>query len=359
MSQPSRRIEMLSGQLSNESPVAALLRKTNNDAVFTLAIRTALTKSRKWYLKDTQLEGLLVPLLQDAPFVMRAAGLAAGFPATTAMSTASRWCSSGLLAGEAVAQKVASGSIDIGIAIGAESMSTNPDTGPPSFPPGFMAQPVIKDLTEPIPWTAENVARDFGITRERQDEYAAASVNKAEAAQKGGFTADEIVPILTAWKDPKTGELRQVVVERDDGIRGNASQITDGAAAVLVMRREMTERLRQPVLGKYVQSTVVGLDPRIMGIGPAYAIPKLLSKVGITKDDVDIFEINEAFASMASRRAATKGYGKTFIDPLGHPLGCTGARQIITALSELRRTGGRIAVTSMCVGTVSPPEPFV
>ncbi|KAI8655353.1 Acetyl-CoA C-acetyltransferase [Fusarium keratoplasticum] len=363
MSQPSKRIEMLSGQLSNESPVAALLRKTNNDVVFTLAIRTALTKSRKGYLKDTQLEGLLVPLLQevlgksgldpklveeivlgnvlhkDAPFVMRAAGIAAGFPATTAMSTVSRWCSSGLLAVEAVAQKVASGSIDIGIAIGAESMSTNPDTGPPSFPPGFMAQPVIKDLTEPMPWTAENVARDFGITRERQDEYAAASVNKAEAAQKAGFTADEIVPILTAWKDPKTGELHQVVVERDDGIRlgttkeslskirsafpqwppatttgGNASQITDGAAAVLVMRREIAERLRQPILGKYVQSTVVGLDPRIMGIGPAHAIPKLLSKVGITKDDVDIFEINEAFASMVSQRAATKGYRKTFID---------------------------------------------
>lgn len=264
-------------------------------------------------------------LHKDAAFITRAAGLAAGFPATTAISTVSRWCSSGLLAVEAVAQKVASGSIDIGVAVGAESMSTNPDTGAPKFPGEFLGKPTIRDLTELMPWTSENVARDFGISRQRQDEYAAASYQKAEAAQKSGRTAEEILPITTTWKDPKTGVTKTVTADRDDGVRpgttveglakirsafpqwppatttgGNASQITDGAAAVLIMRREVAERLQQPILGKFVLSTVVGLEPRIMGIGPSIAIPKLLGKLGISKDEVDIFEINEAFASMVS-----------------------------------------------------------
>jgi acetyl-CoA acyltransferase 1 len=239
------------------------------------------------------------------------------------VSHVSRWCSSGLLAVEAVAQKVALGSIDIGIALGAESMSNNPDNGAPELPADFLAQPVINDLTQLMGWTSENVASDFSISRERQDEYAAASFQKAEAAQKAGYTADEIVPIATTWKDPKTGETRKVVAKMDDGVRpgttkeglakirsafpqwppstttgGNASQLTDGAAAVLIMRRDVAERLRQPIIGKFVLSTISGLEPRIMGIGPTLAIPKLLGKVGISKDDVDIFEINEAFASM-------------------------------------------------------------
>ncbi|KAM0331295.1 hypothetical protein ACHAQA_002965 [Verticillium albo-atrum] len=413
MSTPSQRIEHLSAQLAggaDRGAVASLLTKSPNDVVITLAIRTPLTKANKGYLKDTKLEGLLVPLLQnalqksgiepklveeivlgnvlhkDASYIMRASGLAAGFPATTAVSTVSRWCSSGLLAVEAVANKVAAGSIDIGIALGAESMSSNPDNGSPEFPPEFLAQPEIHDLTELMPWTSENVARDFGVTRESQDEYAAASFQKAEAAQKAGFTADEIVPITTTWKDPKTGEVRQVVADRDDGVRpgttkeglskirsafpqwppatttgGNASQITDGAAAVLIMRRDVAERLRQPIIGKFVLSTVAGLAPRIMGIGPTYAIPKLLSKVGISKDDVDIFEINEAFASMLVYCTETLKIDPARLNPrggaiaFGHPLGCTGARQVVTALAELKRTGGKIAVTSMCVGTATTP----
>ncbi|KAM5343926.1 hypothetical protein ACJ41O_012463 [Fusarium nematophilum] len=409
MASPSRRLDMLSGQLSensNRSYSASLFTKSPDDVVITLATRTPLTKAGKGYLKDTKLEGLLVPLLQrihdasgiepglveeivvgnvlhkDAPFVTRASALAAGYPPTTSISTVSRWCSSGLLAVEAVALKVAAGSIDIGIAVGAESMSTNPDNGAPVFPPEFMSNSTIKDITELMPWTAENVARDFGITRERQDEFAASSFQKAEAAQKAGFTASEITPLTTTWTDPKTGVARQVVVERDDGVRpgttkdglskiraafpqwppatttgGNASQITDGAAAVLIMRRSVALRLQQPILGKFVKSTVAGLEPRIMGIGPTVAIPKLLAKVGISKDDVDIFEINEAFASMMVYCVEQLGLDPGRVNPrggaiaFGHPLGCTGTRQIVTALAELKRTGGKVAVTSMCVGT--------
>ncbi|CAG9942654.1 unnamed protein product [Clonostachys rosea f. rosea IK726] len=412
MSSPTQRIGHISGHLQRTAgpyvsdAVSTLLSKNPKDVVFTLALRTPLTKARKGYLKDTPLEGLLVPTLKgvversnldpklveeivlgnvlhkDAAFITRAAGLAAGFPATTAISTVSRWCSSGLLAVEAVAQKVASGSIDIGVAVGAESMSTNPDTGAPKFPGEFLGKPTIRDLTELMPWTSENVARDFGISRQRQDEYAAASYQKAEAAQKSGRTAEEILPITTTWKDPKTGVTKTVTADRDDGVRpgttveglakirsafpqwppatttgGNASQITDGAAAVLIMRREVAERLQQPILGKFVLSTVVGLEPRIMGIGPSIAIPKLLGKLGISKDEVDIFEINEAFASMLVYCTETLGIDPRRLNPrggaiaFGHPLGCTGARQIVTALSELKSTGGKIAVTSMCVGT--------
>ncbi|KAH6676984.1 3-ketoacyl-CoA thiolase [Plectosphaerella plurivora] len=411
MSTPSQRIQHLSSQLSGAGDQksrakASLLAKNPNDVVITLAIRTPLTKAKKGLLKDTQLEGLLVPLLQttvqksglapelveeivlgnvlhkDAPYVLRASGLAAGFPATTAVSHVSRWCSSGLLAVESVAQKVALGSIDIGIAIGAESMSNNPDNGAPPLPAEFLAQPVINDLTQLMPWTSENVARDFCISRENQDGYAAASFQKAEAAQKAGYTADEIVPIATTWKDPKTGEVRKVIAEMDDGVRpgttkeglskirsafpqwppatttgGNASQITDGAAAVLIMRRDVAEKLKQPIIGKFVLSTIAGLEPRIMGIGPTLAIPKLLGKLGITKDDVDIFEINEAFASMLVYCTEKLDIDPARLNPrggaiaFGHPLGCTGARQVVTALSELKRTGGKIAVTSMCIGT--------
>lgn len=315
--------------------------------MITLGIRTALTKAKKGALKDTPLEGLLVPLLQavreksgidaslveeivvgnvlhkDAPFMSRTSAMAAGYPATTAVSTVSRWCSSGLLATQSVANQIKTGCIDIGIAIGAESMSTTPDNGSPEMPEDFLKTPVIHDAVQLMPWTSENVARDFNISREKQDKYAAESVNKAEIAQKAGWFDEEIYPITTQWKDPKTNEVRTIKADRDDGIRygtsaeglskiraafpqwppstttgGNASQVTDGAAALLLMRRDVAEKLGQPILAKFVQSTVIGLEPRIMGIGPTYAIPKLLQKVGLTKEDIDIFEINEAFASM-------------------------------------------------------------
>ncbi|KAJ5192168.1 Thiolase N-terminal domain-containing protein [Penicillium cf. viridicatum] len=271
-------------------------------------------------------------LHKDAPFIARAAAVAAGYPATTAFMTVSRWCSSGLPAVEAIAPKVAAGGIDIGIAVGAESMSTNPDNGAPEYPGEFMQNAVIKDITEPMPWTAENAARDFEISRQRQDEYAAASFQKAEAAQKNGLSSQEILPLRTTWRDPKTGDAQQVLVERDDGVRpgttkeelskirsafpqwppsmttrGNASQITDGAAGILLMRRAVAERLGVPILGKFVLSTGVGLEPRIMGIGPALAIPKLLEKVGISKEQVDVFEINEAFASILVYCTETMG----------------------------------------------------
>lgn len=276
-------------------------------------------------------------------YISRGAALAAGFPDTTATSVASRWCSSGLLATQSVANQIASGCIDIGIAVGAESMSQNPDDGAPKFGPRITGHPVAKDLVMPMGWTSENLAGDFGISREVQDDWAAESSQKAERAQKAGWpTKDEIYPIKTEVKDPKTGAVKTVTADHDDGVRfgttkeglskiraafpqwapsattgGNASQITDGVAAILMMRRSTAEQLGQPIMGKYVASTVAGLPPRIMGAGPTVAVPKLLNRVGLSKDDVDIWEINEAFGSVLVHCAQTIGVPREKINPRG------------------------------------------
>ncbi|KAL1296817.1 hypothetical protein AAFC00_004443 [Neodothiora populina] len=407
MASAQRRLASITSQIQPaKNSKDAVLRKNPDDIVITFAARTPLTKARKGAFKDTQLEDLMVPLLKalieesnidpslvedvclgnvlhpGAQYVARAAVLAAGFPVTTASSVASRWCSSGLLSVQQIANQIAAGSIDVGVAIGAESMSTNPDGGAPKFSEQAMQSQVVKDTTMPMGWTSENVAGDFSISRKQQDEFAALSQQKAEKAQREGWTKDEIIPISVQFKDPKTGESKTIVADKDEGVRagttadglakikpafpqwnpstttgGNASQITDGAAAILLMKRSTAKAIGQPILAKFVGATVAGLEPRIMGIGPTVAIPKLLEKVGMALDDIDIVEINEAFSSMGVYCRDKLKISSEKLNPrggavaLGHPLGCTGARQIVTALSELKRTDKKTAITSMCVGT--------
>jgi len=258
-------------------------------------------------------------------YIARSSVLAAGFPVGTATSIANRFCSSGLLAVQNIANQIIAGSIDVGLAIGAESMSSTPDDGAPVMSEKINGHPIASQNLQPMGQTSENVARDFSVSREAMDRFAAASFQKAEKAQKEGWVKDEIVPITVQLKDA-TGTSNTVTLDRDDGVRygttaeslgkiraafpqwspsattgGNASQITDGAAAVLLMKRSKAKELGQPIVGKFCAATVVGLEPRIMGIGPSLAIPKVLAKVGLSKDDVDVFEINEAFASMVSR----------------------------------------------------------
>lgn len=350
MSTAQHRLASLTSQIHpSKTNKAAIVTKNPDDIVITYAARTPLAKARKGAFKDTPLEDLMIPLLQHliktskidaslvedvclgnvlnpgAQYVARAAVLAAGFPVTTASSVASRWCSSGLLSVQQIANQIACGSIECGVAIGAESMSTNADGGAPQLSEQALQTQVVKDTQMPMGWTSENVAGDFSISREQQDRFAAESQQKAEKAQREGWTRDEIVPVTVQWKDPKTGEVKSIVADKDEGVRagttaeglgkikaafpkwspstttgGNASQITDGAAALLLMKRSMAERIGQPILAKFVGATVAGLEPRIMGIGPTIAIPKLLEKVGMTLDDVDIVEINEAFSSMVS-----------------------------------------------------------
>ncbi|KAH8829394.1 Thiolase, N-terminal domain-containing protein [Flagelloscypha sp. PMI_526] len=232
--------------------------------------------------------------------------------------------------------------------------------------------PDAADCLIPMGFTSENVASDYGITREEQDVFALHSMQKAAKAQETGFFDSEIIPVHLP--DNK-------IVDTDDGIRpetslealskirpafktdgsttgGNASQVTDGAAAVLMTRRSKAKELGLPILGKYCSFVTAGVPPRVMGIGPAYAIPKLFTKTRITKEDVDFFEINEAFASQAIYCIETLGLPKEKVNPvggaiaLGHPLGATGVRQVVTALNYASRMNKpQLFVTSMCMGS--------
>ena len=317
-----------------------------------------------------------------AAYICRAASLAAGIPTTSAASSVNRFCSSGLKAVQDIANQIAMGSIECGLAVGAESMTEGGDRLEKPFHEAILANPDGRDCMQPMGQTSENVGRDFNISREEQDRFAAESYRRAEQAQKAGWFDEEIVPFEAKVKDPKTGEEKEVTLTKDEGPRwgttyeslskirpafkqfgdrstgGNSSQVTDGAAAILMMKRSKAEELRQPILGKFVAATVAGVPPRIMGIGPSVAIPKLLAKLNLDlQKDIDLIEINEAFASMAVYcRDILK------VDPeklnvrggaiaLGHPLGATGARQIVTGLSECRRQRKRILLTSMCIGT--------
>jgi len=389
----------------DNSGLSAITTKNPDDIVITLAIRTPLCKAYKGGLKDTPLDGIVYKMLKEvvrksrldpqmvediclgnvsdskAAYYVRAAMLAAGFPNTTAGSSVNRFCSSGLKAVQDIANQIATGSISVGVAVGAEHMTTGGDRLTRPFFDEILENQEACDCMQPMGHTSENVGKDFNITREMQDKFAAESYRRAEVAQKAGWFDDEIVPITVKVKDPKTGEEKQVTLTKDEGPRwgttyealskirpafmphgdrstgGNSSQVTDGAAAVLIMKRSKAEELGQPILAKYVGATVAGLAPRIMGIGPSIAIPKLLSKFNLTLDDIDIIELNEAFASMA-----VYCIDNLKIDPakmnvrggavaLGHPLGCTGVRQIVTGLSECRRQKKKILLTSMCIGT--------
>ncbi|EAL90597.1 hypothetical protein KXW98_008425 [Aspergillus fumigatus] len=390
---------------SGGSGVSAITQKNPDDVVITLALRTPLTKAAKGGFKDTDLDYMIYALLKEvvqkskldpaliedvclgnvndgkAAYLVRAAALAAGIPHTAGASSVNRFCSSGLKAVQDIANQIQLGAIDVGIAVGAELMSAGGDRLPRPFNEEVLKNQEAADCMQPMGQTSENVGADFNITREMQDTYAAESFRRAEAAQKAGWFDDEIVPITTKVKDPKTGEVKTVTLTRDEGIRygttvealskirpafpqfgtrttgGNASQVTDGAAAILLMRRSKAIELNQPILAKFCGATVAGVPPRVMGIGPTAAIPKLLSKFNLSKDDIDIYEINEAFASMAVYCLKNLGLDHAKVNPrggaiaLGHPLGATGARQICTILSEARRTKSKILVTSMCIGT--------
>ena len=227
--------------------------------------------------------------------------------------------------------------------------------------------------------TSENVAAEFGVSRAQQDALAVSSHAKAHAAQLDGRLNGEITPYTTIVKD-KDGNETKVLVNRDDGIRpqttaaglgklkaafqkngtttaGNSSQVTDGASCVLLARRDVAVRLGAPIIGRIVGFAVAGVPPKVMGIGPAYAIPEALKRSGLTIPDIDIFEVNEAFASQATYCVKKLGIPAEKLNPkggaiaLGHPLGMTGSRMIVTLMSELKRTDKRFGIVSMCIGT--------
>lgn len=227
--------------------------------------------------------------------------------------------------------------------------------------------------------TSENVATKFGITREQQDKMAVESHMKAAHANKMGWSQQEITPYKTIIKN-KDGEETEVMVDRDDGVRpqttleglgklkpafkkggtttaGNSSQVSDGAAVVLVAKRSTAERLGLPIKGRFLSFAAAGVPPEIMGIGPAVAIPKALKQTGLGVNDIDVWEVNEAFASQATYSVDTLGIPYNKLNQrggaiaFGHPLGATGARMIVTMFHELERLNSKYGVVSMCIGT--------
>jgi acetyl-CoA acyltransferase 1 len=292
-----------------------------------------------------------------------------------------RQCSSGLQAIAEIAASIKTGIIDVGIAAGVESMSYFNITSQLDInkvSPKLVDDEWASSILMPMGITSENVAEKYNITRETQDLFAAKSHEKALAAMKNGLFDSEIVPVTTKVKD-KAGNFKEVTVTADEGPRkstveglgklkpafkvggsttgGNASQVSDAAAAVLMARRSVATKLGLPILGRFRSFAVVGVDPRLMGIGPAFAIPAALEKAGLTVPDVDIYEINEAFASQATMTVEHLKIPMEKVNPkgggiaLGHPLGCTGVRQVATLLPELKRTGKKIGLVTMCIGT--------
>ena len=369
--------------------------KRPDDIVIVTALRTPLCRSKKGGLSKTPPSTLLSTILkaildqtgldgQDiddicfgnclmppSGFVaMRMSQIIAGIPAeTTPIKWINRQCSSGLQAIADIVNAIVTKQINVGIGGGIESMSFYPMTSitPPDVDWEIMqSSKSAMDCLIPMGVTSDNVVSEYGLQRQELDEFAMKSHQKAAYAQRMGYYQKEIVPVGNITKDdgirPQTnveilGKLKPVFSKDGKTTAGNSSQTTDGAAAVLVMTRAEAMKRGLPVLGVWRGYSVKGVPPHIMGIGPAVAIPAVLKQTNLTISDIDIFEINEAFASQASWCVDVLGIDPTKVNPnggaiaLGHPLGCTGARQVATLLHELHRTRQRYGIVSMCIGT--------
>ncbi|MCM3342603.1 acetyl-CoA C-acyltransferase [Paenibacillus sp. MER TA 81-3] len=378
------------------------------EAVIVSMARTPVGKAKKGILAHTRAEDLGRIVLDEA--VRRAPGLSkseiedviigcampegeqglnmarivslyAGYPETVPAVTINRFCSSGLQSIAFAAERIRAGSAETIVAGGIESMSAVPMTG-------FKLSPHPKLISEMpevymgMGYTAENVATRFGISREDQDRFAADSHRKAAAAIAEGKFRDEIVPVNTSQKgvgaDGRPWE-KDITFDIDEGVRpdttpealarlkpafavrgsvtaGNSSQMSDGAAACVLMSAERAQALGLQPLAAFRSFAIAGVEPDIMGVGPVEAIPKALRMAGITQEQVDLFEVNEAFASQCIHiiRQLELDESKVNVNggaiALGHPLGCTGSKLTATLVHELRRRGGGYGVVSMCIG---------
>lgn len=412
------RITKVSSHLSGNQTSAAVAQnkvfgqvgtKLPSDVVIVSALRTPICKAKRGQFKDTTPDDLLAAVLEATlkqskvptqllgdvvvgnvgtmgayALPARIAQLRAGYPVEVPLRTINRQCSSGLQAVADIASGIASGFMDAGVGAGVESMTHSGPPGDPSTLPPFNMGAAFDLETaagclQGMGMTSENVAEKFGVTREDQDAFAVRSHAKAAKAIKSGAFKAEIVPVKVMVKDAE-GNEKEVVVSQDEGPRedttaaglaklkaafkkngsttaGNASQVSDGAAAVVLIRRSEADKLGLKSLGVFRGFKVSGVPPEIMGIGPAVAIPELLKDCGLTVADIDLFELNEAFASQALYCMRKVGIPeeKTNLNggaiALGHPLGCTGARQVATLLSLLGQTKKKTGVISMCIGT--------
>ena len=321
--------------------------------------------------------GCAFPEGEQGMNVARMVGMLGGLPEETSAMTINRFCSSGLQAIALGAGSIAAGYNDVVIAGGVESMTMVPMTGnKPSASPEVMEQ--YPETYTPMGITAENVASRFNISREQQDEFAAASHEKAiDAIGKGAFE-NEIVPVHgVRFNDAGERELFEFKVDEMprpgtnvEGLAklrpafsltgsvtaGNSSPLSDGAAAAILMNADKAKELGLTPLAYFRSFATAGVDPSIMGIGPIPAVRKLLAKNDLTIDDIDVIELNEAFGSQAVYVKNELGLPDDKLNvnggaiALGHPLGCTGAKLTATALNELKRRGGKRAIVTMCIG---------
>lgn len=361
------------------------------EAVIVSAVRTPVGKANRGAYKDVRpedlgkaaLQGALakVPQLDPAEIddvivgcampegqqglnMGRIIAVHAGLPVSVPAETVNRFCSSGLQTIAHAAERIMSGMADVIVAGGVESMSAVPMSGHKPAPhPGIVSD--NPSIYTGMGNTAEIVATRYGIDRTKQDQFAVASHQKALKAIAEGKFKDEIVPYggLEVDEGPRAdtsfeglNALKPAFSPKGSVTAGNSSQVSDGAAFSVVMSREKADQLGAPILAIFRGYVVAGCNPDEMGIGPVFAIPKLLKKAGLELADIDLFELNEAFASQSVYILEKLGIDQSKVNvnggaiALGHPLGCTGAKLTATLIHELRRRGGRYGIVTMCIG---------
>jgi acetyl-CoA acyltransferase len=366
------------------------LRATRPDDLAAVAIQGALARVPQLDVHEIEdvILGCAMPEAEQGINVARIAALRAGLPVEVSAMTINRFCSSGLQSIALAADRIAAGGAEVIIAGGTESMTMIPMGGHKiSCNPSLVQS--YPDVYLSMGLTAERLAQRFGITREQSDEFSYHSHQKAVRAIESGAFMDEIVPVHVTFRAPAPQATRgsaavKLAVEAiefkvDEGPRadttvqalaalkpafhmkgtvtaGNSSQMSDGAAAAVVMSAERAQALGLKPLARFVAFATAGCKPEEMGLGPVFAIPKALKMAGLTLDQIGVIELNEAFAAQALSVIKEAGLDPAKVNPnggaiaLGHPLGCTGAKLTATLLRELKRSNQRYGIVSMCVG---------
>ena len=358
------------------------LRATRPDELGAIAIKAALERVPQLDPKEIEdvILGCAMPEAEQGMNVARTASLRAGLPIEVSAMTINRFCSSGLQSIAMAAERIACGGADVIVAGGTESMSFVPMGGHKISPNPWLVEN-YPDSYLSMGLTAERVAQRHGITRQAADEFSLRSHQKALAAIQAGRFEDEVVPVPVSFTTPNGSKPKkhESIFKVDEGPRadtslealsalkpafhakgvvtaGNSSQTSDGAAAAVVMSAERAKQLGIKPLVRYVAFATAGYKPEEMGVGPVYAIPKTLKLAGLKLSDIDVIELNEAFAAQALAVIQEAHLDLERVNPnggaiaLGHPLGCTGAKLTATVIRELKRRNGRYGMVTMCVG---------
>jgi acetyl-CoA acyltransferase len=358
------------------------LRATRPDDLAATAIKGALARVPQLDTKEIEdvILGCAMPEAEQGMNVARIASLRAGLPVEASAMTINRFCSSGLQAIALAAERIMAGGAEVIVAGGTESMSMIPMGGNKVSANPWLIEH-YPDSYLSMGLTAERLAVKYGITREMADEFSLQSHKKALAAIAAGRFDDEVVPVPVSFTTPNgikpkrieitfkvdegpradtsleaLGALRAAFHARGTVTAGNSSQMSDGAAAAIVMSASRAKELGITPLARYVSFATAGYKPEEMGVGPVYAIPKALKLAGLKLADVDVIELNEAFAAQALSVIKAGGLDPARVNPnggavaLGHPLGCTGAKLTATIIRELKRRKARYGLVTMCVG---------